>query len=80
MGEGCELAETTIFLLDPDSAARTGPHLVVAKFVLQPFSGARKRFERIVLLGENFLADNGIGLVQQSVGGTLTGYLSVPIP
>jgi hypothetical protein len=78
MGAPCDLGETAIFLLDPDSAIRTGPHRMIAKLVRLPFTGRQKSLERMMLLGEGFLADNDIGLVKQSTVGILTGHLSVP--
>lgn len=76
-GVDCQLRETGVFLVDATVGTRTGPHRLIGKFVLRPLA---QRLEKLVVIGGNFLPDNGIDLVLRSSGGTTSGYFAVPSP
>jgi hypothetical protein len=75
-GEDCSLGDTSVSLIDARTNSQTGAFLLVAKFVDRRRSDAR--LEMIAVLGMNFLADNDLRLVLESVAGNLVGALSVP--
>ena len=74
-GVPCDLGASEVFLIDLDSAIRTGPHQLVAKLPRRRLPPAT---ENSAILGVNFLADNDIRLVLEGSHGAVTGYLAVP--
>jgi hypothetical protein len=78
MGLPCHLGETTVYLVDVAAGLRTGPHLLVARFVRQPFPTHQGKLEKFALLGQNFLVDNGINFSTETSAGSLTAQFVVP--
>lgn len=78
MGLPCDLGETSVYLVDVAAGLRTGPHLLVAKFVRQPFPTHQGKLEKFALLGQNFLVDNHINFSTESSAAGLTAHFAVP--